>query len=42
MLAAIIDAGERGVWYVRLYGPQKTVAAESAAFEKLVESLKTK
>ena len=39
-LAAIIQAGEHGQYFVKLYGPGKTIADNEAAFKGFVESLK--
>ena len=41
MLGAIIDADGQ-LWFVKAYGPVKTISAQAAAFRKFVESLKTK
>ena len=39
-LGAIIQAGEHGQYFVKLYGPGKTIADNEAAFKGFVESLK--
>jgi hypothetical protein len=41
MLGAIIDADGR-LWFVKAYGPVKTMSPQASAFRKFVESLKTK
>jgi hypothetical protein len=41
MLAAIIDADGQ-LWFVKAYGPFKTMSAQATAFRKFLESLKTK
>jgi len=40
MLAAVIVTPKNGSWYVRLYGPEKTVAGQKAEFDKLIAGLK--
>jgi hypothetical protein len=40
MLAAIIQTENFGQYFVKFYGPKKTVAANEEAFEKMIESLK--
>lgn len=40
MLAAIIQAGEHGQCFVKLYGPDKTITDNKEAFKSFVESLK--
>ena len=40
MLAAIIQAGEHGQCFVKLYGPRKTISDNADAFKAFVESLK--
>jgi len=42
MLAAIVNAGKLGSYYVKFYGPAKTIAANEKAFESMIESLKLK
>ncbi|MCE9544392.1 MAG: hypothetical protein K8T25_02560 [Planctomycetia bacterium] len=39
---AVIDAGERGIYYIRLSGPQKTVAKHAADFDKMIDGLTAK
>jgi hypothetical protein len=39
MLAAIIETPS-GLYFIKFYGPQKTVAAGAAAFRKMIEGLK--
>ena len=39
MLASIIQAGEHGQYFVKLYGPAKTIGDHEAAFKAFVESL---
>ena len=42
MLAAIIVTKESGKYFVKFYGPEKTVAANKKAFRGMIESLKVK
>ena len=42
MLAAIVVTPQHGNWYVRVYGPEKTIAAQAAEFEKMIDSLQAK
>ncbi|HZZ73838.1 MAG TPA: hypothetical protein VFE24_16415 [Pirellulales bacterium] len=42
MLAAIITTEKDGNYFVKLYGPSKTIAANEAAFMKMVDGLKKK
>ena len=37
---AVINAGPRGAYYVKLYGPRKTVAAAEDAFDGMIDSLR--
>jgi len=39
MLAAIIVTPKHGSWYVRLYGPEKTVSQQTADFDKMIDGL---
>lgn len=39
MLAAIVQAGEHGQYFIKLYGPNKTISDNEAAFKSFVESL---
>ena len=39
-MAAIIQAGEHGQYFVKLYGPGKTMEANAKAFKKFIKSLK--
>lgn len=39
MLAAIVETKKLGRYFIKLYGPDKTVAAQRAGFEKMLESL---
>jgi hypothetical protein len=39
-LAAIIQAGEHGQYFVKLYGPAKTIGDNEAAFKAFIKSLK--
>jgi hypothetical protein len=41
MLGAIIEV-DRQLWFVKAYGPVKTMSPQAPAFRKFVESLKTK
>jgi hypothetical protein len=40
LLAAVIDAGKLGSYYVKLYGPAPTIAANEAAFAGMIDSLR--
>jgi hypothetical protein len=40
MLAAIVVTDKLGAHFVRMYGPEKTIAANEKAFQAMVESLK--
>ena len=40
MLAAVIPVGQGRHCFVKLYGPEKTVAAQAAAFRKMIDGLK--
>jgi len=40
MLAAIVETKGKGNYFLKFYGPQKTVAANEKAFEAMVNSLK--
>jgi hypothetical protein len=40
LLAAMIDVGDLGQFFVKFYGPRKTIAAHEKAFEELVKSAK--
>ena len=40
MLGAIIDGGEQGNYFVKAYGPKKTMDAAEDAFKKMIESVK--
>ena len=42
MLGAIITTKEAGQYFVKLYGPEKTIAAAEPGFMKMVEGLKAK
>jgi len=42
MLAAIIPTEKSGQYFVKLYGPKKTIAANEKAFRAFVESLEVK
>lgn len=42
MLAAIVVTPKHGSWYVRLYGPEKTVARQAANIEKMIDGLQIK
>ncbi|MGB6043435.1 MAG: hypothetical protein WBF93_09795 [Pirellulales bacterium] len=42
MLAAIIDGGVGGSYYLKFYGPAGTVEKNEAAFRKMIESLTKK
>ena len=39
-MGAIIQAGEVGQYFVKLYGPGKTISDNEEAFKAFVESLK--
>lgn len=40
MLAAIVVTPKHGSWYVRLYGPEKTVAQQVENIDKMIDGLK--
>lgn len=40
MIGAIIETEERGLYFIKFYGPQHTVGENEAHFRKLVESVK--
>lgn len=42
MLAAIIVTPDSGNYFVKFYGPEKTVSENKEKFEKMIESLETK
>lgn len=42
MLAAIIVTKDAGSYFVKFYGPKKTVSENEARFKQLIDSLKTK
>ncbi len=42
MLAAIIDTDSRGTYYIKFYGPQRTVAQNEKAFLAMIEGLAQK
>ena len=42
MLGAIISIKDGGQYFVKLYGPEKTIAAAEPGFMKMVEGLKAK
>jgi hypothetical protein len=42
MLAAIIVTKDAGQYFVKFYGPDKTIAANQAGFVKMIEGLKAK
>jgi hypothetical protein len=42
MLAAIISTKDAGRYFLKLYGPKETIAANEKAFRRLVESLDVK
>ncbi len=42
MLAAIIQTGEFGQYFVKLYGPEKTITANEKAFKDMIKSLQVK
>jgi len=42
MLAAIITTKNAGNYYLKFYGPERTVVANQKAFERMVKSLKSK
>jgi hypothetical protein len=42
MLGAIIVAGDLGQYYVKFYGPRKTVDENEKAFRKMVDGMKVK
>ena len=39
MLASVIDAGKMGSYYVKFYGPRRTVAHNERAFNDMIGSL---
>jgi len=42
MLGAVIVTKDAGQYFVKLYGPEKTIAAAKPGFEKMLEGLKAK
>ncbi len=42
MMGAIIVTEKLGQYFVKLYGPKKTIAANEKAFKEMIESLKVK
>jgi hypothetical protein len=42
MLAAIVSTKDSGRYFIKLYGPRKTIGANEDAFRKMVESLDVK
>jgi hypothetical protein len=42
MLAAIIETGGAGNYFLKFYGPEKTVAANEKAFLEMVKGLQKK
>jgi len=42
MLGAVIATKDAGQYFVKVYGPEKTIAAAKAEFEKMIEGLKAK
>jgi hypothetical protein len=42
MLAAVIETGGQGDYFIKFYGPEKTVAANEKAFVKMIEGLEQK
>jgi hypothetical protein len=40
MLAAIVPAGDEGNYFIKFYGPEKTVAAHEAAFRQMLAAIK--
>jgi hypothetical protein len=40
MLGAIIDLGEEQLYFLKAYGPAKTLAAHADEFRALLQSLK--
>jgi hypothetical protein len=42
MLGAVIATKDAGQYFVKLYGPDKTISAAKPAFEKMLEGLKAK
>jgi hypothetical protein len=42
MLAAVIETKKAGNYFIKFYGPQKTISGQEAAFTKMLEGLKTK
>ena len=41
MLAAIVETEKLGNYFFKLYGPEKTIAANEASFQAMIDSLKT-
>jgi len=39
MLAAIVVTKNQGAWFIKSYGPQKTMTAAKPAFNKMIESI---
>lgn len=39
MLAAIVVTKNQGVWFIKSYGPQKTMAAAKPAFDKMIDAI---
>lgn len=39
MLAAIIPTEKGGVWFIKFYGPSKTIAAQAENFAKMIEGI---
>lgn len=42
MIAAIIVSEKSGKYFVKLYGPEKTIAANKEAFDKMIDGLQMK
>ena len=42
MLAAIISSKDQGNYFIKLYGPQKTVSENEKAFARMIDSLERK
>lgn len=42
MLGAIVEMKSGGLYFVKFYGPEKTVAANEKAFESLLKSIESK
>lgn len=40
MLAAILEMKNAGNYFIKFYGPQRTIADQSTSFQKMLESLK--